>query len=59
MEGIVWRHLLHPGAEITLLQNMKYAKKPTARADYHWFWRENENDAVYRVLGGSSLADLR
>jgi len=45
---------LHPGAEITLLQNVKYAKKLTVRADYHWFWRENENDAVYTVLGGSA-----
>jgi hypothetical protein len=45
---------LHPGIEATLLANAKYAKKVTLRADYHLFWRENENDAVYNVLAGAA-----
>ena len=45
---------LHPGAELTIVQNAAYAKKVTLRADYHLFWRENENDAVYTVLAGSA-----
>jgi hypothetical protein len=45
---------VHPGAEVTLLQNAQYAKKVTLRTDYHLFWRENENDAVYNVLAGGA-----
>jgi len=45
---------LHPGTELTIVQNAAYAKKVTLRADYHLFWRENENDAVYNVLAGSA-----
>jgi hypothetical protein len=45
---------LHPGAELTLLQNARLAKKVTLRTDYHLFWRENENDAVYNVLAGAA-----
>jgi hypothetical protein len=45
---------LHPGVELTLIQNARLAKKVTLRTDYHLFWRENENDAVYNVLAGSA-----
>jgi hypothetical protein len=44
---------LHPGVEITPIQNARFAKKVTLRTDYHLFWRENENDAVYTVSAGA------
>jgi hypothetical protein len=43
---------VHPGAEMTVVQDAAYAKKVTLRTDYHLFWRENENDGVYNVLAG-------
>jgi hypothetical protein len=43
---------LHPGVELLLLENQTWAKKITLRADYHMFWRENSNDAVYNAAGG-------
>jgi len=45
---------LHPGAELNLIQNARYAKKVTLRTDYHLFWRENGNDAVYTVGAGAA-----
>ena len=47
---------LHPGLEMTLLENARLAKKVTLRTDYHLFWRENENDAVYTVAAGGGAA---
>jgi hypothetical protein len=44
---------VHPGVELTLIQNAKYAKKVTFRSDYHLFWRQNEADAVYNVGAGA------
>jgi hypothetical protein len=48
---------LHPGVELTLLQNVKYAKKVSLRADYHLFWRQSDDDAVYNAAGGVQRAD--
>jgi hypothetical protein len=45
---------LHPGFELTLLENARLAKKVTLRTDYHLFWRENENDAVYTAGAGAA-----
>lgn len=47
---------LHPGVEITPIVNAKYAKKVSLRTDYHLFWRENENDAVYTVAAGGGAS---
>lgn len=44
----------HPGIELTLVQKQKYIQKLTARGEYHQFWRESENDAVYNA-GGALL----
>ena len=48
---------LHPGVELTLLQNARYVKKMTLRADYHLFWRESGDDAIYGVGGQIIRAD--
>jgi len=45
---------LHPGVELTLIQNAKYAKKLSFRADYHMFWRQEQDDAVYNVGAGAA-----
>jgi hypothetical protein len=45
---------LHPGVEVTPITNAKYAKKVTVRTDYHLFWRQNDDDAVYNVLAGAA-----
>ena len=43
---------IHPGAELTLLKEAKYAKKVTLRAEHHLFWRQNAADAAYNAGGG-------
>ncbi|MDP9173247.1 MAG: alginate export family protein [Planctomycetota bacterium] len=43
---------LHPGVELSLLKNQPYAKSLTLRTEYHQFWRESNQDAVYNVGGG-------
>jgi len=48
---------LHPGTELQILQNMKYAKKLSLRGDYHMFWRQSDDDAVYNAAGGVLRAD--
>jgi len=42
---------LHPGFELLLLKDRDFAKKLSLRTDYHLFWRENTNDAVYTAAG--------
>lgn len=42
---------VHPGVEATLVQDAKFAKKVTLRAEHHWFWRESDADAVYNAAG--------
>jgi hypothetical protein len=42
---------LHPGVDLTLLENASYAKKVTLRAEYHLFWRQNASDALYNAGG--------
>jgi hypothetical protein len=49
---------LHPGVEITPIENARFAKKVTLRTDYHLFWRENENDAVYTVAAGAGQSPV-
>jgi hypothetical protein len=48
---------LHPGVELTFLQNKSIAKKLTLRTDYHLFWRHSDDDAVYGVQGQIQRAD--
>ena len=43
---------VHPGVEVTLLKDARYAKKVTLRAEQHWFWRQSDADAVYNAAGG-------
>jgi hypothetical protein len=45
---------LHPGVELTVIQNNKYAKKFTVRGDYHIFWRYSDDDAVYTDAAGAA-----
>ena len=47
---------LHPGVELTAIQNARYVKKLTFRADYHLFWRASDDDAVYNVASGGGSA---
>lgn len=48
---------LHPGLELTLLKDARWAKRVTLRGDYHLFWRESNDDAVYNAGGGVLRAD--
>jgi hypothetical protein len=48
---------LHPGVELSLLKDAKYAKKVTLRAEHHLFWRQSDQDAVYNAAGGVLRAD--
>jgi hypothetical protein len=48
---------LHPGVELTFLENKSYAKKLSLRGDYHVFWRQSTDDAVYGVQGQIQRAD--
>jgi hypothetical protein len=43
---------VHPGIELTLLENKSFAKKISLRGDYHLFWRESKADGVYNAAGG-------
>ena len=48
---------VHPGLELLLLENHRYAKRVTLRSEYHVFWRESTDDAVYNTSGGVLRAD--
>ena len=48
---------LHPGVELTLLADKRYAKKVTLRAEHHLFWRQSGADAVYNAAGGVLRGD--
>jgi hypothetical protein len=48
---------LHHGVELTFLQNKSYAKKVSLRTDFHVFWRESDDDALYGVQGTIQRAD--
>jgi hypothetical protein len=48
---------LHPGIELTLLSEKPFSKKVTLRTDYHMFWRESDDDALYNAAGGVQRAD--
>ena len=47
---------LHPGVELTLLKDAPAAKRVALRAEYHQFWRESLDDAVYNAAGGVQRA---
>jgi hypothetical protein len=47
---------VHPGIEATLLENARWAKKLSARVDYHWFWRASDEDAVYGTSAGAGFS---
>ena len=47
----------HPGVELALLENQRWAKKVTLRADYHLFWRQSDDDGVFNAAGGLLRAD--
>jgi hypothetical protein len=42
---------LHPGVDLTLVSGARYAEKVTLRAEYHQFWRQSDNDALYNTAG--------
>jgi len=42
---------VHPGVDLTLLSNAKYAKKLALRGEFHAFWRQNNSDALYNASG--------
>lgn len=44
---------LHPGVELTFVQDKSWAKKLGLRADYHLFWRASTDDAVYNAGSGA------
>ena len=43
---------VHPGVELTLLENASWAKKVNFRGEYHLFWRQNNSDGVFNAGGG-------
>ena len=47
---------LHVGAEATVLENARWAKKLSARVDYHWFWRASDEDAIYGTSAGGGFS---
>jgi hypothetical protein len=48
----------HPGLQLSLLKNAAYARSITLRADYHFFWRQSDDDGVYNAAGGLLRGDL-
>jgi hypothetical protein len=48
---------LHPGAELLLAENRAGAKKVTLRAEYHWFWRQSDDDGIFSAPGPLLRAD--
>jgi hypothetical protein len=42
---------IHPGIDLSLLKDERYAKSMTLRAEYHEFWRESDQDALYSAGG--------
>jgi hypothetical protein len=47
---------LHPGVDLSILKNQRYAKSLSLRAEYHQFWRASTDDAVYNASGGITRA---
>ena len=43
---------VHPGIELTLLKERRYARSISVRTEYHQFWRESTSDATYNTAGG-------
>lgn len=42
---------LHPGVDLTLAHGARYAEQVTLRSEYHQFWRQSDNDAMYNTSG--------
>jgi hypothetical protein len=47
---------LHPGVECTIAGNKSWAQKLTLRSEYHAFWRESTDDALYNASGAIQRA---
>lgn len=47
---------LHPGVEVILVKNKRWAKQFSLRSDYHMFWRQDNSDALYNAGGGVARA---
>ena len=48
---------VHPGVELTFLENKPFAKRLWLRSDYHLFWRQSDDDALYNAGGAVLRAD--
>ena len=48
----------HPGVEVTLASERRNMKKLSLRGDWHFFWRQSDEDAVYNAAGNVLRADL-
>jgi hypothetical protein len=48
---------VHPGVELQLAQDATLIKKLSLRTDYHLFWRQSDDDAVYNSSGSVLRAD--
>ena len=48
----------HGGAEITPLKDRPRVKKMTLRGEYHAFWRQSGDDALYNDAGAVQRADV-
>ena len=49
---------LPPGVEVTLVSERRHVKKLSLRGDYHFFWRQSTDDAVYNDASAVFRADL-
>lgn len=42
---------VHPGLDLLLVDGRPYARRVTLRGEYHTFWRQSAQDAVYTASG--------
>ena len=47
---------IKPGVELTLAQEKRHVKRLALRADYYWFWRQSDADALYGTAGNIQRA---
>jgi hypothetical protein len=47
---------LHPGVGVQLIKNADFAKLVTFQTNFHEFWRESSEDALYNASGGVQQA---
>lgn len=48
---------VHPGVELLLAENRRHIKRLSLRGDYHAFWRQSDDDALYSAGGSVLRAD--